>query len=180
MINLSDLADTIARKERELRELYRERARLHGYVEAPQIEIVALRGKVDGQAVAIDVSEVSEVVRMAELAALPDAPPALMGVLAIGSLRAPIFDLFARGVVRRNPKPEDFIVLMHTRAGLCGLVMDSIDGIAQVSGSSVPLASRDAACGVHVVGVIAVGGESVFLLSAAAVPVESIPRGDSR
>ena len=169
------LADVIAQKESELYALRSELARQRASSRLPTAEAVIVRCRLGEHNVAFLASEVSEVVRMAELSTIPDAPVWYMGLLAIGSQRIPVIDLFARQTGRhRTPDPNELIVLTESRSGLCGLVVDEVAELVTIHGSQVVRPAPDAPFGAHVLGTVTVRSESVLLLSAAPLSLKDL------
>jgi chemotaxis signal transduction protein len=164
------LVDAIAHKEQELHDLRRELSLLHASTPLPTGECMVLRCVLKEHAVALLASEVDEVLNMAELVTSPSSPAWLMGLLSVGPRRVPVIDLFAReSGVRRSPDPAEFIVLARTRTASCGLVVDAIDGLAQIASRDVYRPEPEAPFGAYVRGVVNIAGKPVLLLSA--IPV---------
>jgi len=175
------LADAILEKERELDALRRELALHRACSRVLAADTVIVRCRLRGHTIALLASEISEVVRMAELTTVPGAAPWFVGLLAVGAQRLPVLDLFARkSGVRRVPDPSEFIVLSETRNGPCGLVVDSIDDLVTIHGREVRRPTADAPFGAHVLGSIDVRGDTILLLSAAplSLPDLGVAAGD--
>jgi purine-binding chemotaxis protein CheW len=169
------LAEAIAQKERELYALRSELARQRASSRIPEAEAVIVRCRLGEHNVALLTSEVSEVLRMAELSTIPDAPVWFMGLLAIGSQRIPVIDLFAHQTGRRRtPDPSELIVLTETRSGPCGLVVDEVAELVTIHGSQVFRPAPDAPFGAHLLGTVTVGDQPVLLLSAAPLSLEDV------
>ena len=172
--DLFTLMDTIARKREELDALRRELVQLQGCTTLRSGEVTVLRCRLRGHAVALQVTEIIEVIRMPELTVLPDAFPWVLGLVSIASKRIPVIDLFG-GDTRRAADPDDFIVLTETQAGPIGVVMDEIEDLVTFDGSALSLPEPDVPFGAHVVGVFEADGETVLLLSAAPIAVPPVP-----
>lgn len=167
------LADTIRRKERELYELRGELARRQAPHGLPAGEFMALRCRLQGISVAIPALQIREVVQMAALTCVPDAPAWLAGMLALGPEHIPVFDLSARssGEARAHD-PSDFIVLADAHSGACGLIVDTIDGLVALDAAKLTRPGPEVPFGPHVLGLCRVAAESVILLSVTALSVE--------
>ena len=170
------LADAIAHKEQELHDLRRELSLLHASPALPAGECTLLRCRLKGYAVALLATEVDEVLNMAELVASPSSPAWVMGLLSVGPRRIPVVDLLAReSGVRRRADPAEFIVLARTRTGVCGLVMEAIDGLAQIESKEVYRPEPEVPFGAYVRGVVDIAGEPVLLVSAVSVLLPDAP-----
>jgi purine-binding chemotaxis protein CheW len=164
------LAEIIRRKEQELYDLRALLARKQAPSSLPAGEFVVLRCRLQAVAIAIPAVQIREVVQMASLAPVPDAPPWLAGVLLLGPEYVPVIDLSARqSGASRARDPSEFIVLAQTRAGTRGLVVDTIDGLVTVDGRAVARPGPEIPFGPHVVGIATLAGESVIVVSAAAL-----------
>ena len=166
MDDLSTTLATIARKERELDDLRRSIASQRAPIQALSSVSIALRCRLLGHDIALLVTEIEEVVRMAALTSLPESAPWLAGLLRVGQEQLPVLDLAARETgVRRALDPEHFIVLMRARGQKIALLVDAIDSLVEVEAEKVHRPSADYPFGSYVFGVCSLPSGTTLLLS---------------
>ena len=178
-VDLFAVAQAIADKERELHALRSLLARARQQTQVPDGEFVALRCSLAGSTVAIAATQIREVVQMAELTQLPGAAPWFAGLLTIGEERIAVLDLAATDSgVPRPRDPSEFVVLLNATDSVTGLVVDALLDLVTLDGEKVHRPDPELPFGPHVIGVTSIGGESVLLLSAAALASEPASVGD--
>jgi len=111
--------------------------------------------RVEDQRYALDVSIVLRVLRMMEVAPLPDAPGVVSGIINVAGRLIPVMSLRRRfGIEERESLLSDVLVLARTRALTVALPADGIDGLVARLPSTVVPAGQIAPGITHVAGVI--------------------------
>lgn len=118
------------------------------------VEAVKLKGKfvvfaMDGQRLALPVSEVERVVRAVEITPLPSAPEVVMGVINHQGRILPVFDLRRRlRMLEREIDPDDHILIARTQRCSVALVVDSVTGVVE-SGEEGAIPTEELTAGVE-------------------------------
>lgn len=108
----------------------------------------------DGERCALPVSEVREVLRAAQPARLPKAPPIATGVLNIRGEIVPLLDVRGRfGFARRPLAPDDHIVIAYISQRPVGFVVDRVEDVVRLDPGDITSASSVAAAVEHLDGV---------------------------
>lgn len=88
---------------------------------------------VGGQAFALPVAHVEEIVRSDHLTRLAEAPSPVLGALSFHHRRIPVVDLHARlGLDSRDDLDACLVVVVTSRQRLFGLLVDSVEEVLQV------------------------------------------------
>ena len=172
--DLFALLDELSTKERELADLKRALSVQVSSVRIPVQHSTVLRGNLFGFPVAVLAEEVDEVVRMPALTPLPDAPPWIVGLLQIAEDCLPVLDLSARETQkRRAPDPDHFVVLTNVRGQRRGLLLESVEGLAEIDGANLRRPALDQPFGPYVLGTYNLADRIVLLLSTAPLELAS-------
>lgn len=87
---------------------------------------------VDRLALALPLGRVERVVPAVEVAALPDAPRAVLGVINIGGRVVPVFDLRRRfGLPEKELLPENKMIIAAASRRTVALVADEVGGVVE-------------------------------------------------
>jgi purine-binding chemotaxis protein CheW len=93
------------------------------------VEVVVFR--VEGERYALETEAVREVVRAVAVARLPQAPPIVLGVIAVRGRVIPVLDLRARfGLPPRAIDPGEMFVVAETEERAVALRADMVEGVA--------------------------------------------------
>lgn len=109
----------------EIERLVRERAAPE--LDLPEESFDVLSFRVGRDRVALLLSEVREVLPLAEMLPLPEAPPWVSGLLDLGDRTIPVLDVAAR--FRRGAREADLadlVVVCHTSSRDLGLVVQEV------------------------------------------------------
>ncbi|MFM1801070.1 MAG: hypothetical protein RJA81_422 [Planctomycetota bacterium] len=83
-----------------------------------------------GQEYALSVDQVVEVLRMAMLTSVADAPSGFAGILNLRGQAVPVLDLVARlGGMNRQASLDQAIVIVQVDGRLVGLIVDAVDEV---------------------------------------------------
>lgn len=130
----------------------------------PSGSLVVLFVEIWDLAAALPVEVVREVVPAAALAALPEAPPWVLGTLNLRGTSLPVVDVAARiGRGSRQLRPSDVIVVVATDRAALGLVVSEVGAISRVELDPSP-ALDETPHAAYVVGTFAVGASARLLL----------------
>ena len=102
--------------------------------------------RVGDERVAILLREVREVVPIAAVAALPEAPPWVLGLLQLGPNAVPVLDVGSR--FERRPRAiaaSDLIVVCRHSPTDIGLVVQEVNDVVRIDAGEVAAPSRDIA-----------------------------------
>jgi purine-binding chemotaxis protein CheW len=172
--DLFALLNELSTKERELSDLKRALSVQVSSVRIPAHRSTVLRGNLFGFPVALLAEEVDEVVRMPALTPLPDAPPWILGLLRVGEDLVPVLDLSARETQsRRALDPDHFVVLTNVRGQRRGLLLESIEGLAEIEAANLRRPELDQPFGPYVLGTYNLADRVVLLLSTAPLELAS-------
>jgi purine-binding chemotaxis protein CheW len=96
-----------------------------------------------GARLALDASDVLQVLRMASVAPVPGAPPHVRGVLNLHGVLVPVVDVRARlGAPPSPPDPSAQLVLARTGGRLVALEVDRVVDVVEVDRSRFEPPSR--------------------------------------
>lgn len=117
-------------------------------IEAPlptgAVDVLACR--VGAERVAILLREVREVVPIAAVATLPEAPPWVLGLLQLGPNALPVLDVAARFERRaRSIVASDLVVVCRNAPTDVGLVVQEVNDVVRIDASEIVRPSRDVA-----------------------------------
>lgn len=123
----------------------------------------------DGQLIALGVSQVERVVRAVEIAPLAGAPTGVRGVINVQGKIVPVFDLRTRfGLKERPVRLSDFLVISHAGRRTVALLVENAHGVIRGADAQVvPGTEILPGCGT-VEGVAKLAGDIVFLHDLAA------------
>lgn len=92
---------------------------------------------------AIPLAETRRILAAVAVTPLPDAPPAIEGVVSVHGDPVPVFDLRARfGLPHRRIRPEDHLVLAEAAGRRVLLHVDSVEGVRSVAGEALSAPER--------------------------------------
>lgn len=116
--------------------------------------------------VAFLLRDVDEVVPRAALAALPDAPAWVLGLLSLRGATIPVLDVQARLSGAPSPRRLTDLILVVTRRGrTVGLLVQEVHGLAELEREEVHPPPRDVVAGPYLRGVLHVEDRPQLLLS---------------
>lgn len=82
---------------------------------------------------ALDARIVQRVVRAVEVTPLPKAPPSVLGIISLGGLIVPVFDLRARFGLAPNPlRLSDQLIIATAARRTVALLVDAVDDVVEV------------------------------------------------
>lgn len=94
--------------------------------------------QVNGQEYALSVDQVVEVLRMAALTPVAEAPAGFAGMLNLRGNAVPVLDLVHRlASVKRSAGLDQAIVIVQLDGRLVGLVVDAVDEVVTLDQSSI-------------------------------------------
>lgn len=94
--------------------------------------------QVNGQEYALSVDQVVEVLRMAALTPVAEAPAGFAGMLNLRGNAVPVLDLVWRlASVKRSAGLEQAIVIVQLDGRLVGLVVDAVDEVVTLDPASI-------------------------------------------
>jgi chemotaxis signal transduction protein len=161
------LLETIRSTQIELDRLHRELASCRATLRLPAGSFSVLRCRIAERVIVLLLSEVQEVLRMAALTTLPEAPVWLAGLLVLGPERIPVIDLSVRETgLARELDPDDFLVITEVRGRRQALVVQAIDGQLEMTADQIHKPAIDLPFGPYVLGTCAVEGEPAILITA--------------
>ena len=128
------------------------------------IEYTYLVFHLQGERYAVRVASVNEIVRMSELATLPDVPHYIKGVMSLRGRIVPVMDMRLRcGLEEQEYNDRTVVVVLEFEGKSCGLVVDSVVEVVELPPelvSDAPVASAAAS----VVTGLAQREEQVYIL----------------
>jgi purine-binding chemotaxis protein CheW len=162
------IVDQIVGLERELHVLRRELAGRWVSKDVPDADTEVLVVRVGESQMAFRVGTIEEVVMVAALAHLPDAPPWIPGLLDLRGVTVPVLDVLAR-LERRHRRPElsDFIVVARVEGQPIGFLVQDVLHLRRVPADTLERPGRDLALGPYVAAVARCERETILVLSAA-------------
>ncbi|HVJ20865.1 MAG TPA: chemotaxis protein CheW [Polyangiaceae bacterium] len=107
---------------------------------------------------------VREVVPMAELVPIPEAPPWVLGLLNVRGGSLPVVDVGAR--LEREAQPPgltDLIVIVSTRLGIAGLVVDEVSTVQRLARAAIEASVHGTPHASYVLGTFTHAGQSTVL-----------------
>jgi chemotaxis signal transduction protein len=123
-------------------------------VEAPAATMRILTFRLDDQLFAIPIGYVQEIQQIVELMPLPDAAPALVGMLDLRGAVVPAIDLRTLvGMPRREYTLETPMVFCHVHGRTVCLIVDMVEDVVEVPSSSLQPASKLYAMADRMIGV---------------------------
>lgn len=167
MYEPEDIEDRLRALERQLQALRRHVFDARALDdELPDARFRVLCCRTARERVAFLLQSVHEVVPRAALAALPDAPPWVLGILSLRGAMIPVIDVGARLSGERSPvRLGDFILVVAFEERKVGLLVQDVHELVEVDRADVHPPPRDVAAGPYVQGVIHVGDRPQLLLS---------------
>jgi len=174
-IDPSSLVAEITRRERELDALRHELSAFRRPALRGIGELSVVRCRLGDRAVAFRSSELDEVVMMAALTPLPEAPPWVMGMLQVGPDHLPVLDLVARETGhRRRPHPDQFILLARNSEARLGMVVDALEGLANIDAREVHPPPAEIPFAAHALGIADISDRPTVLLAVQAIPIVTL------
>lgn len=111
--------------------------------------------RVDQQRYALRLEEVERVLRMVEITPLPEAPPAVLGLINVQGRVMSVLDLRACfDLPQRQVEPEDVLVIVRTAGGLMALAADGVDGVSEGPEQATVAAGEILPAPAHLEGVV--------------------------
>ena len=170
--------DHIARQVEELqRQVYELRRQIASGVELealPEGELDVLRCRVGDNQAAFLQESVEEVVMMARLTPVPEAPSWAPGLLNLRGTMAPVVDVVARiGREVRRPALSDRIVVCSIDGRRVGLIVQEVLGVDRCETADVEPPPQDIPCAPYLLGVLHGDGTPIMLLSVACLVATS-------
>jgi len=94
--------------------------------------------ELDGEAYAVPIAMVREVVRVADLTRVPNAPPHIRGVMNLRGRILPVVELRTRlGLAPLEPTPAARVVVAEVRGRLLGYLVDRVTQVARIGEGAV-------------------------------------------
>ena len=110
--------------------------------EEDNIEDVHLTFKVSGEAYAVGVTHVTEIVRIQDINQLPGMPDAFCGVINLRGHVIPVLDMQARfGLPRLEPNDRTVIVVLEVDNQRAGLMVEEVTEVAEIPANNIEAAS---------------------------------------
>ena len=172
------LKSDIEQRERELWDLKRELAGLAtNEALLPPGEFGVLVCGVGSWRIAFLAGALDEVVPVARLDPIPDAPPWVRGLLNLRGARVPVVDLGVRLEGTSRPvHPDDAILVCSVGNRRVGFQVEHLLGIRRVSREAVEPAPVDSTFSAYVLGVVEIDATCVLVLSTEALlAMSSVP-----
>lgn len=121
--------------------------------------------KVEAREYALPAHHVAEVVRMAAITPLPEAPRWVEGVLNFRGRIVPVVDLRARlGIPRREPDLSTPIVITTAESGLFGLIADELVEVLLLSSHQLDPAIGESAGSPAITSMVRYGDRLILML----------------
>lgn len=118
-----------------------------------------------GQA-AVPLRMVEEVLPMARMAELPEAPPWVCGLLNLAGSLIPVLDVSSRlAGAGRCPQPQELVVVCHDGARRVGLVVADALDVLHVEASTLTSSSSNTPYAGYLLGAFEQDGHAVLVLS---------------
>ncbi|MCL4078749.1 chemotaxis protein CheW [Coriobacteriia bacterium Es71-Z0120] len=149
--------------------------------EVPWARLGAAVGRVvvfslDGQRYALPIEDVQEIQQVVEFAPVPDAHPALLGMVDVRGIVTPAVDMgVLLGLGRREIRLETPMILFLSRKRLIAAVVDEVDDVFEVPPMSLQAPSDLYSLKDTMIGVCKIGDELVIVLD----PDRLVPSGIS-
>lgn len=156
--------------QRQLYELRRAIAGEFILESLPEGKSLLLVCRVNAEPMAIPLTNVDEVVPIAKLSTLPEAPPWIPGLLNLRGTTIPVIDVSARiSRARRAPVASDLIVICRVDDRDIGFVVQAVDDIAECDSADVAPAGESIPHAPYLIGVWQSVQGQILLLSVAAI-----------
>jgi purine-binding chemotaxis protein CheW len=155
---LDSLRGRLAQLEARLGEELERSAALPATFEVLLVRVGTING-------AFALENVREVVPMAELVPIPEAPAWVLGLLNVRGGSLPVVDVGAR--LEREPHPpglSDLIVIVSTRLGVAGLVVDEVSTVQRVTRVALEASVHGTPHASYVLGTFTHASQSTVLL----------------
>jgi len=157
----------------EVRELQRKLDELRSRIddrltpeELPEGDIEILLCRAFHSRFGIPLHAVEEVVAMAELTEVPEAPEWFSGLLNLGGETVPVVDVTCRiRGLQREVSADDFIVICKVGGRSVGFVLQEIFDVARVERESLAHPERGMPHAPYLLGTLQIDGAQVLLLS---------------
>ena len=152
------------------REFYALRSRLAGMgastEELPaEGRVTYLACRVGDDRAGLLLDTVEEVVPIAKLAALPEAPPWVAGLLNLRGESLPVLDVHARLTrARRRPLLEDLVVICRWNGRRVGLVVQAVDEVSETDVDAIQ-SPGDVPHAPYLLGVVRRDADLIVILS---------------
>jgi purine-binding chemotaxis protein CheW len=165
--DMGTLSARIDDLQRQLHDLRREVAGCWIPEALPTGEIRALVVRVEEDRVAFWVQIIEEVVMVAALARLPEAPPGVPGLLNLRGKLVPVIDVMARlDRHAREPELTDFIVVTNVKKRPIDFLVQEILQMTTLDAASIERPGSDLAFAPYVLGIARTDHDMVTILSA--------------
>jgi purine-binding chemotaxis protein CheW len=121
--------------------------------------------RVNNREFALPVVQVVEILRMAALTRIPDAPEWLAGMLNLRGQVTPIVDLRARlGLVLQPLKTSARVIILQANATIFGLAVDSVDNVIPVSETNIETGDATHPLTQSIAGIVRIEGRLIPIL----------------
>jgi len=131
---------------------------------APGDGITALLFTIAGQTWALDSRVVVEILRAVTITPLPGAPSVVEGVIDIGGLIVPVFDLRRRlGLPRKPIELGDNLIVARRKGRLSALHADAVLDLVAIEPSLITAASALTTTAEHIAGVASLNGDVALI-----------------
>ena len=148
--------------------------------EEDNIEDVHLTFKVSGEAYAVCVTHVTEIVRIQDINQLPGMPDAFCGVINLRGHVIPVLDMQARfGLPRLAPNDRTVIVVLEVENQRAGLMVEEVTEVIEIPTANIEVASssvgRERAQNTLVRGIAKRSGSLCMILDVGRVLSDTVP-----
>ncbi|MCK9221892.1 MAG: chemotaxis protein CheW [Limnochordia bacterium] len=95
---------------------------------------------------AIDIMQVKEIIKMATITKLPQAPDYITGIINVRGEIIPVISLRQRfGIPRGEETPSTRIVIVESQGNLTGLIVDEVSEVLRLSQEAIEPPPQDVA-----------------------------------
>jgi purine-binding chemotaxis protein CheW len=123
---------------------------------------IHVRFRLGDESLAIPVTQVLEVAELGNIAPVPGAPPAVLGVRNLRGQVLPVIDLAALIGTRRGTDPAAKLVIAEEAGRRAGLAIDRVTDVSELAGAvqqaDSPFLSGSTMAGEELVGIVDVEG----------------------
>lgn len=113
----------------------------------PRVAAAPLNGKtdyhlvaflLDGETYAVEIDKVQEIIRAAEITAVPGAPPHVCGVINLRGKIIPVVDLRVRfNLPESMPSDEQRIIVVELGKKRLGMLVDAVSQVMRLASASI-------------------------------------------
>jgi purine-binding chemotaxis protein CheW len=134
--------------------------------ELPEGELKLLLCRIGEERAALLLEHVDEVVLMAKLSPLPEAPEWVAGVLNLRGKTIPVLDVLAR--LKRQSRPadaDDSIIICQIKERWIGLIVQEIFDVFSCEANSLQTTRRDIPHARYLLGILNIDEQPVHMIS---------------